>query len=387
MLRRTIPRCAPTSHPQPHVPEGSLNETLSSLSHVSAIPSPRRAKKFSRTGAILAGSAAALAAAAIWNVHRARKVEREHPPAGRFVTVDGVRLHYIEKGGEGGGGKPPVVLIHGNVVMSEDFALSGVLNKVAGQGRRVIAFDRPGYGYSDRPHGRLWTAQAQADLLRRACERLGVERPVIVGHSWGAIVALAFALNDPEAVSGLVLLSGYYYPTVRADLPLVSITAIPVLGDVLRYTLAPLIGAATLPLNFKAMFGPRSIPDRFSREFPHGMPVRPAQLRAETQDAATMVPAVMAMRGRFAELHMPVIIFAGDRDRIVDVGRHAERLHDEIPQSDLRLVPDAGHMVHYAVPGQVADAIEEVAAAGRPTAARRQPGDAAGAERRAPAAE
>ena len=360
-----------------------MNETSPPIARASAAPSKRRTTAaLSRTGAILAGSAAALAAAAVWNVYRARKVEREHPPAGRFVTVDGVRLHYIEKG-EG----PPVVLIHGNVVTSEDFVLSGVLDRVAARGHRVIAFDRPGYGYSDRPHGTLWTAEAQADLLRRACERLGVERPVVVGHSWGAIVAMAFALNYPDAVSGLVVLSGYYYRTLRADLPLVSITAIPVLGDLLRYTLAPLFGAAILPLNFKVMFGPRRIPDRFSREFPHGMPVRPGQIRAETQDAATMVPAVMMMRGRFAELHMPVIIIAGDRDRVVDVGRHAKRLHGEIPQSDLRLVPDAGHMVHHAVPDQVAEAIEEAAAAGRQSAApHRLPGNAAGPDRRVPAA-
>lgn len=361
-----------------------MNETRPSIARASPAPSKRRATAaLSRTGAILAGSAAALAAAAVWNVYRARKVEREHPPAGRFVTVNGVRLHYIEKG-EG----PPVVLIHGNVVTSEDFVLSGVLDRVAARGHRVIAFDRPGYGYSDRPHGTLWTAEAQADLLQRAFERLGIEHPVVVGHSWGTLVALALALNHPETVSGLVLLSGYYYRTLRADVPLVSITATPVLGDLLRYTVAPLFGAAILPLNIKVMFSPRPVPDRFSHEFPYGMPVRPAQIRAETQDAAAMVPAVMMMRGRFAELRMPVIIIAGAKDRVVDVGRHAKRLHGEIPQSDLRLVPDAGHMVHYAVPDQVAEAIEEAAAGGRqPAAPHWLPGNAAGPDRRVPAAE
>jgi len=80
----------------------------------------------SRIGAILAGSAAALSTMAMWNTHRARKVERENPPVGRFVTVDG-RLHYIEKGE----GSPPVVLIHGNVVTADDFDLSGLLDLAA----------------------------------------------------------------------------------------------------------------------------------------------------------------------------------------------------------------------------------------------------------------
>ena len=86
----------------------------------------KRGSPASRTKTILAASAAALAASAVYNIYRTRKVEREHPPSGRFINVDGIRLHYIEKG-EG----PPVVLIHGNVVTAEDFVLSGVLDRVA----------------------------------------------------------------------------------------------------------------------------------------------------------------------------------------------------------------------------------------------------------------
>ena len=168
-----------------------------------------RVSKSSRASAIFVATAASLAAMTAYNIYRARKAEREHPPTGRFVTVDGVRLHYIEKG-EG----PPVVLLHGNVVTAEDFRTSGVLELLARR-HRVIAFDRPGFGYSDRPHGSAWSARAQADLLRDALVVLGIKRPVVLGHSWGAAVALALALNHPDDVRGLVLLSGYYYPTLR----------------------------------------------------------------------------------------------------------------------------------------------------------------------------
>ena len=161
----------------------------------------------SSTIGILASAAATIAAMTVYNVYRARKAEREHPPAGEFVTVDGVRLHYIERG-EG----PPVVLLHGNVVTAEDFDTSGVLDLVAKR-HRVIAFDRPGFGYSDRPHGSAWSAGTQAELLRDAFAVLGINRPIVLGHSWGAAVALALGLNHPDAVRGLVLLSGYYYPT------------------------------------------------------------------------------------------------------------------------------------------------------------------------------
>ena len=186
-----------------------------------------RVSKPSRASAILVATAATLGAMTAYNVYRARKTEREHPPTGRFVTVDGVRLHYLEKG-EGS----PVVLLHGNVVTAEDFQTSGVLDLLARR-HRVIAFDRPGFGYSDRPHGSAWSARAQADLLRDAFVILGINRPVVLGHSLGAAVALALALNHPDDVRGLVLLSGYYYPTLRADVLLSSPPAIPILGDLL----------------------------------------------------------------------------------------------------------------------------------------------------------
>ena len=218
-----------------------------------------RVSKPSRASAIFVATAASLAAMTAYNIYRARKAEREHPPTGRFVTADGVRLHYIEKG-EG----PPVVLLHGNVVTAEDFQTSGVLDLLARR-HRVIAFDRPGFGYSDRPHGSAWSARAQADLLRAAFVVLGIDHPVVLGHSLGASVALALALNHPEEVRGLVLVSGYYYPTLRADVLLSSPAAIPLLGDLLRYSISPLLGKLMQPLLLKGMFAPLRVPANFKK--------------------------------------------------------------------------------------------------------------------------
>jgi pimeloyl-ACP methyl ester carboxylesterase len=222
----------------------------------------------------------------------------------------------------------------------------------------VLAFDRPGFGYSDRPQGSMWTAEHQADLLIEALTRLGVEMPVVVGHSWGAIVALEMGLQG--RASGLVLLSGYYQQTVRYDAGLVAVPAIPVVGDLFRYTVAPLVGAALMPANIKAMFSPRPVPIQFSDAFPHAFPVRPSQIRAEAQDAVTMMPAVNDLEDRLPDLHIPVYIMAGDEDNIVDHEDHAVWLHDRIPQSDLQIILEVGHMMHYAVPTSVVAAIDTV---------------------------
>ncbi|WP_448191199.1 alpha/beta fold hydrolase [Azospirillum sp. sgz301742] len=310
----------------------------------------------SRKGTLIGIAAAALAATAVINGYQARRAERRNPPKGRFVDVDGVRLHYLEKGAG-----PPVVLIHGNIVSAEDFAHSGLLDLLATH-HRVIAFDRPGMGYSDRPRGTVWTPTAQATLLQHAFDALGIERPVVLGHSLGAMVAVALGLDHPEAVSGLVLLGGYYYPTARADVALAAPPAIPVLGDVLRYTVSPLVGAALLPAFIKGMFAPCPIPARFIETFAPAMALRPWQIRAMAEDGAMMIGAAAAVDHRYRELTMPVAILAGAEDKAADVARQSARLHTEIPHSTLNLVPNVGHMVHYAVPGEVLSAIDTMTA-------------------------
>jgi pimeloyl-ACP methyl ester carboxylesterase len=123
-----------------------------------------------------------------------------------------------------------------------------------------------------------------------------------------------------------------------------------------------------VPLAAKGMFSPLTVPERFANGFPHGLPLRPSQIRDEAQDAATMGSAVAAMQRRYRELRMPVVLMAGTKDRIVDHRKHTVWLHQEIAHSALRLVPGVGHMLHYAVPEQVVDAIE--ASFGNPTTLR-----------------
>lgn len=309
-------------------------------------------RSLARTG-VAAGVSitAAMAAMALYNVCRARQSERRYRPRGRFVNVNGVRLHYLEAGSG-----PPVILLHGNVVDAEDFELSGMLPSLA-RHYRVLAFDRPGFGYSDRPYGAMWSPTAQSDLLRAAWTRLGIDHPVVLGHSWGAMVALATALNHGSSLAGLVLLSGYYYSSLRADALLSAPAAIPVIGDLLRFTVSPLLGQAMLPRLFAKMFAPRAVPEAFADRFLGGLPVRPSQIRAASQDGVSMIPAASAMRSRYEQLRLPVIIMAGAGDEVIRPASQAVRLHNEIAHSRLQLVPNAGHMLHYAAAADVLHAV------------------------------
>jgi pimeloyl-ACP methyl ester carboxylesterase len=308
-----------------------------------------------RSSRVLAVGAAVLVAAALTNHALARRAERRNPPEGKFITVDGVRLHYIERGRG-----PVIVLLHGNGTMARDFALSGVLDLLA-KDHRVIAFDRPGFGFSEHPRDRIWTAAAQAALLHEALTRLDLRRAVVVGHSWGTLVTLALALHEPADVAGLVLLSGYYFPSVRADAALGSWPAVPILGDILRYTISPFLGRLMAPVVYRKLFAPSPVSRRFATEFPLELAVRPSQIRASAAETAMMIPAAASVAGHYPELSVPVAIVAGLGDKIVDCDRQAGRLSAELPQSALRKVPDAGHMIHHIVPEQVAAVILDVA--------------------------
>ncbi|HEX3861812.1 MAG TPA: alpha/beta hydrolase [Stellaceae bacterium] len=284
----------------------------------------------------------------------ARRAESRNPPEGRFVTIDGVRLHYIERGAG-----PVIVLLHGNGTMARDFVLSGVFDLLC-NGHRVIAFDRPGFGFSDRPRNRIWTPDAQAVLLGKALRHLEVQRAVIVGHSWGTLVAMAMALRDGAHTEGLVLLSGYYFPSIRPDTVLMSGPAVPLVGDILRYTISPLLGRLMAPVEHRKMFAPSPVSARFAREFPIELEVRPSQIRAAAEEAALMIPGAAGLANRHGELSMPIAIMAGLGDEIVDCDSQAGRLGAELPGSKLIKVPGTGHMIHYTIPEQVAAVIEEL---------------------------
>jgi pimeloyl-ACP methyl ester carboxylesterase len=332
----------------------SLNKTLT---HPNSTARGARAWEGRPIATAATAGIAALAVAALVNRQLARSVERRNPPQGRFLEIDGVRLHYIERGkGE------PVVLLHGNGSMIQDFESSGLLDEAA-KSYRVIVFDRPGYGHSGRPRSTIWSPAAQAALIEEALVQLEATPAVVLGHSWGASVAMALALGHPECVKALVLASGYYYPTARADVVALSGPAIPILGDILRYTLAPLIGRLLWPGVLRKIFGPAEVPPKFTEGFPVGMALRPSQLRASAAESALMIPDAFGSRGRYGELEMPVVIVAGELDRLIDSERQSEQLSREVRHSSFRSIAGAGHMVHQTAMREVMAAIDEAAGA------------------------
>jgi pimeloyl-ACP methyl ester carboxylesterase len=319
------------------------------------LPAISRGARARRIGDLIGVAGIGLAGAAVIAQRHATEAEGRYPPLGRFVSASGTRLHYIDSGK----GRP-VVFLHGNGTMLEDLLISGVVDQTA-RGYRAVALDRPGFGHSERPRGRKWTAAAQASVLVAAFNLLGIERPVVVAHSWGTLVALALALDHVRHVSGLVLISGYYYPTPRKDVVVFSVPAIPVVGDLLRHTVAPLIGEAIAPRLIERMFSPQGVSPRFAEQFPRALTLRPSQIRAFAEDTAQMIGTAEMLSERYASLFPPTAILAGDADKIVSC-RQAQRLHGDVAGSRLEILRGGCHMVHHIAPQSVVHAIDAVAA-------------------------
>jgi pimeloyl-ACP methyl ester carboxylesterase len=279
----------------------------------------------------------------------------DNPPRGAFVEADGVRLHYTEHGDPR---CPPLVMVHGNGAMAQELEISGLVD-LAARSFHVYVFDRPGYGHSERPAGRSYSPDAQAALLVAALRQLGVQRSIVFGHSWGALVALAAVLQEPRAFRAVVLASGYYTPSLRLDTVTLGAPAIPVLGTLMRHTITPLWGRMMWPLMLRRLFRPAAVTEKFKRLYPVWMSLRPGQLKASASEAATMTAQAAKLLRRERHVSVPALIVAGEQDRLVSTAWQSMRLHERLPGSRLRIVPGAGHMVHHTSPADVMEAIYE----------------------------
>lgn len=289
------------------------------------------------------------------NLLLARQAERRHPPIGEILTLGKARVHALRQG-EG----PPIVLIHGNGSLMQDFQVAGLVDRLARR-HEVILFDRPGFGHSNRPSGTDWTPEAQASLLARAADQLGIRNPIVVGHSFGALVAMAWALDRPSDVAALGLISGYYYPTLRPDARLQALLSLPLVDRALAWTLLPFQARLSAPLAARLLFAPADPTPAFEQHMPKSLLSRPQQVRASAHDGAQLPAAAERLHRRIHALHLPTLVAWGAGDRMVWPRGQADRLAEELPHVDTLMVEGAGHMLHHSAPAAVAEAIERLA--------------------------
>jgi pimeloyl-ACP methyl ester carboxylesterase len=267
----------------------------------------------------------------------------------KFVTVDGLRVRYIESGRG-----PAVVMIHGNAGSIEDFEF-GVIQTLS-LNYRVVAVDRPGHGKSDRPNATTVNVEYQARLLHQALLSLGVTQPVLVGHSWGAALALSYALQYPTEVSALILVAPAAYPDAGESRFLQAMNKPPIIGEVTLLLARSILGRHLLKGVLRRAFSPQPLPDDYFRWVASSW-LRRKKLKAYLDDESSFNDSLKNLSSRYPEITVPVVILTGDHDQIVSATENAHRLKDSIANSQLVELKDTGHEIPQTRPESISNAL------------------------------
>jgi pimeloyl-ACP methyl ester carboxylesterase len=295
------------------------------------------------------------------------RIEAAHPPAGQFVEIEGVRLHVAELGLARGspGAEPAVVLIHGASGNMEDMRIA--LGEKLAKSHRVILIDRPGHGWSSRPSGDAYASPArQAELVAEALSQLGVQRAVLVGHSWGGAFATAYALAYPDRTAGLVLLSAVTHPWPASPGWYNNLASWRGVGPLFLRTLVYPLGSYMIDGVSRSVFQPQAVPKDYLQRAAIRLVLRPKTFVANARDLALLRNFIAAQVPSYVDLRSPTIIITGDRDNMVSPKINACALAATLPRAKLVFLKGVGHMPHHAAPEVVVAAIDELAPAREP---------------------
>lgn len=302
----------------------------------------------------------------IYSVFFFTLTEMRYGPPGGFVKAAGVDIHYFAMGPALPTGAP-IVLIHGASGNLRDMVESLMLTLF--QRHRVFAFDRPGHGWSGRPKRPDITNPAvQAAVLHEAIQALGIERPVLLGHSWGGAVATAYALAYPDELSGLVVLSGATHVWEGNTAWYHKIVAMPVIGTIFLCLFMVPGGQLLMRSGVIGNFAPNFPPIGYARRIGLPLLLRPKNFRANSADSAGLRSWLVAQSKRYDEIKVPTIIITGNRDKTVWAKLHSYALHRQIAGSELIKLVGIGHMPHYIRPDLVTDALSRLARGESPRA-------------------
>lgn len=305
---------------------------------------------------VLALLLAAAAGLTWWKAGRhERRAEAEWPPEGAFVEVDGTRVHYVEAGSG-----PPLVLIHGASGNTRDFTFD-LVGRLSDR-YRVLVFDRPGLGYTERLSPTGDSITAQADLLARAAAALGADRPMILGHSYGGAVALAWAVTRPDDVAGLTLTAAASNPWETGLGLYYTVLSHPLGQRLVIPALTAWVPDSVVDDAIDGVFAPQSAPEGYHDHIGAGLTLRRVSMRANALHRATLLDETTALQPRFGEIDLPVEIVHGTADTIVPIDVHSRPLSRQIPGANLTVLDGVGHMPHHSDPEASVAAIDRVRA-------------------------
>lgn len=289
-----------------------------------------------------------LAAGALLTRRLARTASADYPPNGRWLEVEGTRLHYVDKGV----GRP-VILIHGLRGSLYEFEAS--ITRLLARHYRVVAFDRPGHGYSSPLPNESHSLADEAQTLHAAAVELGLDRPMLVGYSFGAAVAMVYADAYPADVAGIVSVSGHVMPYPVHVGPLAFFARRPWIAGVSSNTLLLPVGHLIGRWLLGRVCSPQPAPASYTRAV-LAMALRPRTFRYVAIELKQSAQELRQIAPRYTSFPIPVTVLAG-RDDAISGSKEAEWFHRRLARSTLVVVPHAGHALHATHPDVVAAAV------------------------------
>ncbi|MEO1285151.1 MAG: alpha/beta hydrolase [Pseudomonadota bacterium] len=298
---------------------------------------------------------------AVWLKARAHETRAEatYPPEGQLLSVNGYQVHAVVMGPDGED-VPEVVLIHGSSGSTRDMTFK--LAPALAERYRVFVFDRPGLGYTDPISSTGASITEQADLLSAAALQIGAQKPVVVGHSYGGAVALAWAVHHPDKISGLVALAAASHPWDTGLTTYYKILSHPVIGPIVIPLITAFVGEERVAQELEGIFLPDQVPEGYIAHFGPDLTLRRSSMRANALQRRNRLAEIEELSPRYPEIDMPVEILHGDQDFAVGYDIHSTRLKNAIDGADLRPLEGHGHMIQHAAPEAVIDAIDRAAA-------------------------
>jgi pimeloyl-ACP methyl ester carboxylesterase len=283
-------------------------------------------------------------------------VQHAHPAPGVMVEVSGASLHVVELGPRDAAG-PAIVMLHG--ASSNLEAMRRPLGERLAKNHRVILIDRPGHGWSTRARLDDSTPEIQGRMIAEALTKLGIGKAILVVHSWAGALGARIALDYPERVAGLVMLAPVAYPWPGGVGRYNKIVAMPVIGQLLAYTVTLPLGVLLVEPGARGVFFPQAMPEKYIRDTATMLLLRPREFLANAHDLATLKAAVAEQAPRYAEIKAPVTIISGDgSDKTVSTHIHSQPLAATAPNAKLIVLPGVGHMVQNVAPDRVIAEVE-----------------------------
>lgn len=293
-----------------------------------------------------------------WNMLASGRIaarsESQIPMAGKTISIGDDHIHYVDQGA----GRP-ILFVHGLGGQLHHFRHP--LFPAIGVGYRLVAIDRAGSGYSTRVSSGARIPE-QAELIANFIDAIGLGKPLLVGHSLGGAIALRVALDHPEKISGLALISPltHFIPTPPKEFGGLYIRS-PLMRRVIASTLAVPASLKNAQQTLDFVFGPQPVPADYAIAGGGYLGLRPSHFHATSSDLVAVEQDLPQQVGRYGEVRMPVGVLFGSRDRVLNHTQHGLSMQGKIEGIEIEILDGIGHMPQFVEAEKVAAFIRRIA--------------------------